>query len=266
MLLPRVLTALVLLAVVLGALFALPARLLPYAAMTLPVLGAWEWGGLFAFSKPARLLYALALLGVCLLSRCPALPSAVWSGWLVLASLFWLTLAPVWLYTHWQIRQRWLMALLGALLLVGAWLGLVSWYDRLHGQGLLALMVVVWIADTAAYFTGRALGRHKLALSISPGKTWEGAGGAVVAVAAYLLWIARVGASPLHGGIVLLLAMGLLLTAVSIVGDLLESLFKRQAGLKDSGSILPGHGGILDRVDSLIAVLALAGAALNWMG
>ena len=131
---------------------------------------------------------------------------------------------------------------------------------------LLAAMAAVWTADIAAYFAGRAFGRHRLAPQISPGKTWEGALGAAIAVVAYglsiLFWQARVpngSAGALFGVVTGLI----ILTGISIAGDLLESLLKRQAGVKDSGRLLPGHGGILDRIDSLASVLPLVGLIVS---
>jgi phosphatidate cytidylyltransferase len=121
----------------------------------------------------------------------------------------------------------------------------------------LLVLVLVWIADSAAYFVGRAWGRRKLAPSISPGKSWEGAVGGVIAAAAYAIicsyWMNQV---------MSFLAAAIVLALVSIIGDLFESAAKRQAGVKDSGTLLPGHGGILDRIDSATAVLPLA--ALLW--
>jgi phosphatidate cytidylyltransferase len=120
-------------------------------------------------------------------------------------------------------------------------------------------MAIVWIADTAAYFTGRRLGRHKLAPRISPGKTWEGAAGAVVAVVAYALLLvplarrAGFAAEVDATAIVVWILLAIALVALSIVGDLHESLLKRRAGVKDSGTLLPGHGGVLDRIDALLA-------------
>ena len=120
--------------------------------------------------------------------------------------------------------------------------------------------MLVWVADSAAYFTGRAFGRRKLAPSISPGKTWEGALGAVVAVALVGLllnqWLARVGPMSLDASWVFPELM--LIVALSIIGDLFESLLKRHAGVKDSGRTLPGHGGVLDRIDSLTSTLPFA--------
>jgi phosphatidate cytidylyltransferase len=135
---------------------------------------------------------------------------------------------------------------------------------------LLALMAVVWIADTAAYFAGRAFGKRKLAPAISPGKTWEGVYGALAATGVYGLALVylvpaigapRVGSiTAVLGWVVLLLA----LTSVSIVGDLFESLLKRQRGVKDSGRALPGHGGVLDRVDALLAAMPAAALVVQY--
>jgi phosphatidate cytidylyltransferase len=117
-------------------------------------------------------------------------------------------------------------------------------------------MSAIWISDTAAYFSGRAWGRRKLAPSISPGKTWEGVAGALAAVLVYaLLWSNSSGSEARAS---LLVPLLLLLAAMGIIGDLFESLMKRQAGVKDSGNILPGHGGILDRIDALTSTLPLA--------
>jgi phosphatidate cytidylyltransferase len=131
----------------------------------------------------------------------------------------------------------------------------------------LAAMAIVWIADTAAYFSGRAFGKHKLAPQVSPGKTWEGVFGAWVAVAVYAAILVRfapdagfrLAVTPLT--VAAWIAFALVLAAVSVVGDLFESLLKRHANVKDSGSLLPGHGGILDRVDDLLAAMPLAALA-----
>ena len=121
-------------------------------------------------------------------------------------------------------------------------------------------MAAIWISDTAAYFTGRAFGKHKLAPGISPGKTWEGVAGALVAVFIYaLLWNAFAGEK---ARILLLAPLLLALAVLGIVGDLFESLMKRHAGVKDSGNVLPGHGGILDRIDALTSTLPAAALAL----
>lgn len=159
--------------------------------------------------------------------------------------------------------------LLGVLVLITAWLSIVL----LHGAGpsgpslVLYLFVLIWVADSAAYFTGRAFGRRKLSPFVSPGKTWAGAFGALggAAVSAVALWYSGVAGSATLWALV---ALSLVVTLVSIGGDLWESRLKREAGVKDSGSLLPGHGGMLDRIDSLLAAapvfalgLGLAGAA-----
>jgi phosphatidate cytidylyltransferase len=125
----------------------------------------------------------------------------------------------------------------------------------------LLVLAVVWIADTAAYFAGRRWGRRKLAPSISPGKTWEGAGGALIGGAAYAMILSVF----LEGNLMVFVGMAVLLVAVSIVGDLFESAAKRQAGVKDSGTLLPGHGGMLDRIDSATAVLPVAALAVPFL-
>jgi phosphatidate cytidylyltransferase len=136
---------------------------------------------------------------------------------------------------------------------------------------LLALMAIVWVADTAAYFAGRRFGKRKLAPSISPGKTWEGVYGALIAVALYALALLPFAARAGYSGALLPAAatawvvLVLLLAAVSIVGDLFESQLKRQRGVKDSGKLLPGHGGILDRIDALVAALPPAALIAHYL-
>ena len=128
---------------------------------------------------------------------------------------------------------------------------------------LLAAMAVVWVADIAAYFSGRAFGRRKLAPAISPGKSWEGVYGAIVGVELYGLALVFAFGIELSAGMFILGAVALVvLTAVSVVGDLFESLLKRQAGIKDSSNLLPGHGGVLDRIDSLTSTLPMVACAV----
>lgn len=152
------------------------------------------------------------------------------------------------------------LACCGWITLLAAWTALTVLHA--HPGRLLALVAVVWIADSAAYFTGRRFGRRRLAPGISPGKTWEGVAGAGAAVAVYFvtLWIIVsppwLAPSPLVDG-----ALIALLVVLSIEGDLFESWLKRRAGVKDSGTLLPGHGGVLDRIDGMIAVLPFAALA-----
>ena len=148
------------------------------------------------------------------------------------------------------------------MVLLPTWLALVL-LRHLGPWALLGIMALVWIADIAAYFTGRAFGRRKLAPQISPGKTWEGAYGAVAGVLIYGLAVYFLAGSAVILPVLLLIPTLLVLTAVSIIGDLFESLLKRQAGIKDSSQLLPGHGGILDRIDSLTSTLPLV--TLLWL-
>ena len=163
---------------------------------------------------------------------------------------------------RWPLPKSLCGALIGLLLILPTWLAFVQL--RQGGAAFLfAVMATVWLADIGAYLFGRTLGRHKLAPSISPGKTWEGALGGALVVVAYGFVLAPSMPDTLANNSLLLFVVLLLVAAISVVGDLFESLLKRQAGLKDSSAILPGHGGILDRIDSLTSTLPLV--ALVWL-
>jgi len=267
MLLQRVITALVLLAILLPALFY--PSITPFALVVLVFMaaGAWEWGRLNGRGNAA----ALGLSAVCL-ALCAG---SWWAGWLDRPlPLLWTLGGGLWVAcTAWMLRAGvpgWplipapVRIVLGVLALWLAWLAVVQ--ARILGINfLLSVLTLVWVADIFAYFAGRAFGlrftRNKLAPSISPGKSWEGVYGALVAVAIYAVILSQtelLQSWSLPVWMWVLVAWSL--TAVSIVGDLLESWFKRQAGMKDSSQLLPGHGGVLDRIDSLIAVLAVAAA------
>jgi len=275
MLKTRVVTALLLLAGFLAALFWLPPPAWALFAGVLVVPAAWEWAKLIGLKSSACGLYVLVVVVICAalsvsgqgevtaglsLPRSDGLHAAVYLS----ASLFWMVVVPLWLWRSWLPQQRWLAALTGILVLVPTWLALVQLRDP-DPRLLLMLMSVAWISDTAAYFAGRRFGRHKLAPSISPGKTWEGVAGAALAVGLYaaiwsFAWQAyfpRALESMRFGAFGMLLFLWLL-TAIGIYGDLFESALKRQAGVKDSGVLLPGHGGVLDRIDALTSVLPVA--------
>jgi len=178
------------------------------------------------------------------------------------ASLWWL-LALGWLMFAPTCVNRVMAALVGVVVLVPAYAGISRMYDKLdHGaEHVLFLLVLVWAADVGAFFAGRHWGRHKLAPQVSPGKTWEGVAGGMVfgllAAAAGAWWFSR----PL----VAFLILGAVVAAISVVGDLTESMFKRFAGLKDSGHVLPGHGGVLDRIDSITAAAPVFVLGLTWL-
>ena len=270
MLLTRVLTALVLAVAVLAALFLLPPRAWGLLTLAAIVVAAFEWASLAGYAARAQWFFVagVPLIGVNLLFSPLVGFADGWPDGVVLAvcgpaALFWVMVMPPWLRSHWKPRSPLVMAVVGWLVLIAAWVALVELQARSPWLAL-AAMAMVWVADIAAYFAGRAFGRRKLAPSISPGKTWEGVFGALAAVALYALALvpfARAAGytrelSPV--AVAAWVALALLLTALAVGGDLFESLLKRHAGVKDSGSLLPGHGGILDRVDALLAVLPLA--------
>ncbi|HLO62191.1 MAG TPA: phosphatidate cytidylyltransferase [Azonexus sp.] len=259
MLKTRVITALVLVSLLLPCLF-----WLPQAAWALLVAGfigiaAWEWGALLGWASTPRL--ALGLLGGLLCAALSVIdPSALefrlGHPWIALAyglsAAFWLIVMPFWLRGKWAVGGVGGLAV-GAVVLIPTWLAMVQ-LRALGAGALLGIFAVVWMADIAAYFSGRAFGKHKLAPTISPGKTWEGAIGAGVGVAIYGLVVRHVFDIELLS-LPLWVAVLFVVTGVSIIGDLFESLLKRKAGIKDSSNILPGHGGVLDRIDSLTSTL-----------
>ena len=263
MLKTRVITALILAGGLLSALFLLPSGGMLMVLVAIVVIAAWEWAGLLKSSSLGRWLYALATSVPCIALYSAGMPQQPLVGLWLLALVFWLLVVPLWFRSRWALRADPVGLLVGWLLLVPSWAAMAVLYQ--HSPWLLlAAMALVWVADIAAYFFGRTFGRRKLAPTISPGKTWEGAAGALVGVLIYgvVLGSTTGRLASLTSGQILLAALGLLLlTAVSIIGDLFESMIKRQAGVKDSSALLPGHGGVLDRIDSLTSTLPLAGLA-----
>ncbi|TAK91991.1 MAG: phosphatidate cytidylyltransferase [Burkholderiaceae bacterium] len=270
MLITRVITAVVLLAVLLPVLFFAP--VVAWALLTLAVLaaGGWEWARMFGMRQPLWLAALILVLGLGWIAL-------FWSGaWppqmsrviYVLAASFWLLLAP-WLLLRQRNILQWRSIALPVLL--AAWLALVE----ARQQGILfmlSIMLLVWAADIGAYFAGKRFGKHKLAPAISPGKTWEGVAGGLLAAILLSVWLATADWSgdsyfariAQHYGLGGLLPMVIVLVSLSIVGDLFESLLKRQAGIKDSSGLLPGHGGVLDRIDALLPVLPVAMLFYFW--
>ncbi|HEX7328458.1 MAG TPA: phosphatidate cytidylyltransferase [Casimicrobiaceae bacterium] len=275
----RVVTACALLVLVLVALFALPPRLFALVVLAALLGAANEWARLARLTGVSRVLFVagMLLIGGYLLLAPAARFDDGWPPSVVLAvggvaSAFWLVVATPWVLVRWDPKQPLVRVVSGWIVLTGAFVALVSMQVRSPWL-VLAAMAIVWIADTAAYFTGRAIGRHRLAPQVSPGKTWEGVAGALAGVAIYALALAplapRAGYRGASGPAALVgwVALALALASLSIVGDLYESLLKRQAGVKDSGRLLPGHGGILDRIDALVAAMPPASiAALLFLG
>ncbi len=275
MLKTRIATAILLFAAFFCALFFLPPLGWTGVTALVAAVAFWEWGALMKQPGPNRVV-----LGVVMIALCSGIglmfPSALgldgysseaaWhvGRWLYLpAGVFWLLVVPFWLRCRWALQNPIAGCLTGVIVILPTWLALVQ-LRQLGGVPLAAIMAVVWLADIAAYFSGRAFGRHKLAPTISPGKTWEGAVGGALAVVLYGLLLAPRLPQVLAENLLLLTFVLLILAAISVVGDLFESMLKRQAGMKDSSNVLPGHGGILDRIDSLTSTLPLV--SLVWIG
>lgn len=261
MLATRVFTAFLMLLVFIPALLFLPHFDFALFLAVIIALCFWEWGALLGFEKRARIALGASggLMCIGVACFCPQLLEVRLSSvWLVVLyacnAAFWVLGAVAWLKKQWRLPRApaGVGVALGVLILFPLWLTLVQ-MQRFSVALLVAAMAIVWIADSVAYFAGRALGRHKLAPNISPGKTKEGAAFGILGVVVYFFVVAQGWASAEN--FCLTVFFGVFFAALSIVGDLLESLFKRQAGIKDSSKLLPGHGGFLDRLDSLSAVL-----------
>ena len=275
MLKQRVVTAIVLLAILLPALFA--SSTVPFTALVLIMMAAaaWEWGRLNGLGQIGAVLTSLTCLALC---------GIAWQqDWIDRPlPILWLIVGACWVLgsaaliragvESWARIPQALRLLLGVLALWAAWLAVAQ--ARAKGVNfLLSIMTLVWVADIFAYFTGRAFGlkftRNKLAPSISPGKSWEGAWGGIagVLILAFLwVWMDRhfhVSIQSFYSVLatkswLLMVVAALFMAAMSVVGDLIESLIKRSAGAKDSSQLLPGHGGVLDRIDALLPTLPLA--------
>ena len=274
MLKTRVFTAVVLLALFLSALLFLPPAGWVAVVTFVAAIAAWEWGGLLAWGRAGRVFFGGVFAGLCLVISLWQ-PAALGMGeafstqalafgrWFYLPAIaFWGGVVPVWMVRRWSLPKSLTGMCVGLLVLLPSWLALIQ-LRQIGNLTLLAIMATVWIADIAAYFFGRTFGRHKLAPTISPGKSWEGAFGGILAVVVYGYTLSPWLPPALSGNLFLLAVFLIALTAVSIVGDLFESLLKRQAGLKDSSQILPGHGGVLDRIDSLTSTLPIV--AMTWL-
>ena len=263
----RVITALAMFAGIVSAVVWLDTRGLALALGAVILVGAWEWGALSGLGDPGARITYVAAIAVLALAMVNYLPDTV----LLATGCLWWTLvvlrilrghpsAPL----QGRISHAWLLA--GPLTLLPAYSAILYLHrsDAFGAVFLLYAMCIVFIADIGAYFTGRRWGRRKLVAKISPGKTWEGAAGALALVAAYGVVGGWWFATTLNGAallVVVVVAAGL----VSIVGDLFESLLKRAAQRKDSGNLLPGHGGVLDRIDSLTAAMPIVAFGVHML-
>jgi phosphatidate cytidylyltransferase len=258
MLKTRIITALILVAAFVPALFMLSNVYWAYAMLVVALLALNEWAGLIQLSTTERIIYlaiaAIAGLAIVQMMQQQGFHTFFYHSLNVflIVTVFWALLAPCWLAKKWAVNKH-ILALLGLLLMGSVWLALICAKSS-DPWLLLALLATIWIADSAAYFAGKNFGKHKLAPSISPGKTWEGVLGAMIAVTLFgmVLYL---------GFDVKTLAIFPALWAIAglgVIGDLFESMLKRQANIKDSGNLLPGHGGILDRIDGIIPSLPIA--------
>lgn len=275
MLKQRVITAIVLLLILLPALFYPSPEPFCAIALVLIAAGAWEWARLNGYGPAASVSVGLVCVAVCALSWCLGLLERQLTLLWVLAGSAWV-LAGAWLLHEgvaaWSQYPRALRLSAGVFALWLAWLAVAQ--ARVIGINfLLSILVLVWVADIFAYFAGRAFGgrfsQSKLAASISPGKSWEGVWGGMAGVvtlafvwrwadSAYGALVPSLYSQLGKQGVLLLLIAAVFMAAMSVVGDLFESLVKRSAGAKDSSALLPGHGGVLDRVDALLPTLPLA--------
>lgn len=276
MLKQRVITAIVLVAILLGALFGLTAFQFSWFMGAIVLIGAWEWSNLASFGKAwQRVLYVALIAGLLIVFgyhigvagqpehlRLDAIKAllVIGCGWWAIALLLvqgYPSSAILW-------GHPFLRLTMGIFVLVPTWVALVYVRFQPHGAWLIVMIMgIVAAADIGGYFSGRRFGRHKLAASVSPGKTLEGFAGGLVSN----LLLAGVIAYLSGNNVWILLAIIVPTSLFSVLGDLLESMVKRFAGVKDSGVILPGHGGVLDRVDSVTAaapVFALALLASGW--
>lgn len=288
MLKQRIITALILAPAAISAIFYLPLEYFAGLLMAIMAIGAWEWGPLMGFATKTRRIAFVIITSLLIALLWSALPlDTLWlSGmhlqdnamYILILSVIWWLFSAILMFSYPKFSGFWsqhrsIRGIFGWLTLVPTWLAFVvlrsNSYgeDAYHGaQLLMFLFLMVWSADVGAYFVGKAFGKHKLMPNVSPGKTIEGFLGGVVC-ACVLIFVAAYQLNWNTDQITTVLFVTVLITTVSVLGDLNESMFKRQAGVKDSGSILPGHGGILDRIDSLTAtapIFALCYVLFGW--
>ncbi len=261
MLKQRILTALVAVLLLLAVIFLTPPPLARLIIAALFVFAAWEWSGFLGLKAAAGKIAFVAGIA--------ALEGGVW--WLLpdprvytlvlYVAVAWWSTALVWLFLFPTKMPSAVIWVCGALVLLPAYVAL-DWLYLQSPSLLLSMLLIVWLADIGAYFAGRAFGRVKLAPTISPGKTWEGVIGGLLAV---LLAAFAVGTA-FQQDLAVLLPFSAAVALLSVVGDLTVSMFKRHSGVKDSGSLFPGHGGILDRIDSVCAAAPLFAGGIAILG
>lgn len=266
MLRQRVSTATLLAPLLLLAIITLPAPWLAGLLGLIVLAGAWELSQITQISLPQHRYFAVALLALMMVGGYFTQDFSELYRLYGVVTVFW-GLAALALIRRQRpllqvIGQRWGALLIGSTLLLATWLAVVQIHQTAGADWLISLLLLIWSIDTGAYFAGKSWGKRQLSPQVSPGKTWEGAYGAMVTA-----WLWAIGAAWWHAvPLFVTVPLSLIITWLSIGGDLGESLLKRQAQIKDSGHLLPGHGGILDRIDSLLAAAPAFALALGLMG
>ena len=259
MLKTRIITAVISLAILGAVLFVVPADIAKSVIALLVLAAAWEWSGFLELESPIARSTFVALVAALIVAMVFVVPE--YSNLLLQIACVWWFVAFIWTFLFPTPIPKVLRWICGVLVLLPVFVALLFLYD-LSPLLLLFALLIVWAADVGAYFAGKQFGRVKLAPNISPGKTWEGVfGGLVLVVLLTLAW-----AHFEEMQLAVLLPFCLAVAALSIVGDLTVSMFKRTAGVKDSGRLFPGHGGVLDRIDSVAAAAPMFALGLTPLG
>lgn len=274
MLKQRIITALILAPIMIGGIFFLPVPEFMVFIGAIVTLGAWEWANLSGVTdKLGRVVYAGLIAGLLVGLHLFDLEQ---EADILYVALAWWVVAFVLVITHPKLISVWgsaiMRLIMGVVILVPMWIGFVQIKSYPFSDYLiLFVMFIVWGADVGAYFAGRTFGKRKLAPNVSPGKTWEGVYGGMattllIAVAAGFYLQQKTNLDLSLEQWITLFAITLIVTAVSVVGDLVESMVKRHRGIKDSSNLLPGHGGVMDRIDSMTAALPVFALSLSLVG
>jgi phosphatidate cytidylyltransferase len=259
----RVLTAVVLAVGLLVVLLGLPPAATVIVITAIVLIGAWEWSAFLQLPSAALRAAYVSLVGLLLFGAWSFSVTAAGRDIVMLIALAWWLIALLWIALAPRRVTDWSAAIAGVLALVPAWLALIRMRVLPDGaQWVLFALVLVWVADIGAYFSGRRFGRVRLAPQVSPAKTWEGVFGAMLLSAL----VASAGAAWFHLPLITFLPLCLGVVGFSIVGDLTESLLKRYAGVKDSGTLFPGHGGVMDRIDSITGAAPVLFLGLTYLG